>query len=140
MPSPRPTRRASEDGPAQSHAGPDLDADAIRDAFAAFGTVRVRRMFGGQGIFHDGLMFALEADGTLYLKADEADAPAYRQAGCTQFSYRKGDRDVAMNYWSVPLAALEEPEIMARWARMAHACARHRAARASQGRHSRPLM
>lgn len=101
-----------------------MDADAIRDAFSAFGPVQLRRMFGGHGVFRDGLMFALEADGTLFLKADEADAQAFRDAGCTQFAYHKGDRDVAMSYWSAPLAALEDPDIMAEWARRAHATAR----------------
>ncbi len=105
-----------------------MDAETIRDVFSGFGPVRLRRMFGGQGIFRDGLMFALEADGTLYLKADEADAPTFRAAGCTRFSYRKGDRDVAMGYWSAPLAALEDPEIMAQWAQAAYSCARRQVA------------
>ncbi len=38
---------------------------------AGFGPVTVRPMFGGAGIFRDGLMFALIADEVLYLKADE---------------------------------------------------------------------
>lgn len=110
-----------------------MDAETIRDVFSGFGPVRLRRMFGGQGIFRDGLMFALEADGTLYLKADEADAPTFRAAGCTRFSYRKGDRDVAIGYWSAPLAALEDPEIMAQWAQAAHACARRQVASDRKG-------
>lgn len=101
---------------------------------SAFGPVRLRRMFGGQGIFRDGLMFALEADGILYLKADDADAPAFREAGCEQFHYRKRDRDVAMGYWSAPLAALEDPDIMAQWAQRAHACAQRQAARKAGGK------
>ncbi len=111
-----------------------MDANAIRDAMSAFGPVHLRRMFGGLGVFRDGLMFALEADGTLYLKADDADAPAFRDAGCEQFLYRKSDRDVAMGYWSAPLAALEDPDIMAQWAHRAHACARRHAARKAGGK------
>lgn len=111
-----------------------MDADAIRDALSAFGPVELRRMFGGQGVFRDGLMFALEADGTLYLKADDMDAAAFREAGCEKFQYRKGDRDVAMGYWSAPLAALEDPDIMGQWARRAHACARRQAARKAGGK------
>ena len=48
-----------------------MDAEAIRDLFAALGPVRTRRMFGGQGIYAGELMFALEAGGELYLKADD---------------------------------------------------------------------
>ena len=91
-------------------------------------------MFGGCGVFRDGLMFALKADGILYLKADDADVAAFHKAGCEQFHYRKGNRDVAMGYWSAPLAALEDPGIMAQWARRAHACAQRQAARKARGK------
>ncbi len=102
-----------------------MDARAIADIFGAFGNVQVRRMFGGHGIFAEGVMFALEADGEIYLKADTDTAQAFAAEGCTRFTYRKGDRDVAMSYWSAPLAAHDDPEIMADWAKRAHACARN---------------
>ena len=54
-----------------------MDADAIRDLFQGLGEVRIRRMFGGQGVFSDELMFALEAGGELYLKADETSVGAF---------------------------------------------------------------
>ena len=38
--------------------------------FDAFGPVTVRKMFGGAGIYHEGLIFALEGDGEILLKAD----------------------------------------------------------------------
>ena len=50
-----------------------MDAEAIRELFAGFGPVVVRRMFGGAGIYAEGTMFALVADGVIYLKADEPD-------------------------------------------------------------------
>ncbi len=40
-----------------------MDADSIRDLFQGIGPVQIRRMFGGQGIYRDGMMFALEAGG-----------------------------------------------------------------------------
>ncbi len=36
-----------------------MDRDRIAEMFAAFGRVDVRRMFGGAGIYADGIMFAL---------------------------------------------------------------------------------
>ena len=47
-----------------------MDSEAIKDLFAAFGTVTVRRMFGGAGIYADGVMIAIAFDGEVYLKAD----------------------------------------------------------------------
>jgi DNA transformation protein len=38
-----------------------MESDDIIDLFAAFGRVNVRRMFGGFGIYADGIMFALAA-------------------------------------------------------------------------------
>jgi DNA transformation protein len=49
-----------------------MDADEVADIFASFGPVKCRRMFGGLGIYADGVMFALSGFGEIYLKADDA--------------------------------------------------------------------
>jgi DNA transformation protein len=46
----------------------------LPEVFELFGPVTIRKMFGGYGVYHDGLMFALVADDTLYLKADDENA------------------------------------------------------------------
>jgi DNA transformation protein len=48
--------------------------DYLHEVFGRFGPIHVRRMFGGYGIYHDGIMFGLVADDTLYLKADASTA------------------------------------------------------------------
>jgi DNA transformation protein and related proteins len=101
-----------------------VDADSIRDLFGALGPVRVRRMFGGQGVFRDELMFALEAGGELYLKADESSAGAFEDAGSRQFTYLKNGRPMPMSYWRLPDVALDDPEEAGRWGRLAVAAAR----------------
>jgi len=58
-----------------------VDADAIRDLFQGLGEVRIRRMFGGQGVFSDELMFALEAGGELYLKATRRASARFATPG-----------------------------------------------------------
>ena len=60
--------------------------DDIRDLFFAFGPVTVRRMFGGAGIYADGMMFALVADGVIYLKADEQNVPAFERENLPPFT------------------------------------------------------
>jgi TfoX/Sxy family transcriptional regulator of competence genes len=47
----------------------------IQDLLADFGPVSIRHMFGGAGIYADGVMFAILAEDTLYLKADEVSPP-----------------------------------------------------------------
>ena len=52
--------------------------DLLVDLFETVGKVGFRKMFGGLGVFRHGLMFALVADDTLYLKADETSAIAFK--------------------------------------------------------------
>ena len=54
------------------------DPDYISELFAAFGPVKVRRMFGGAGLFADGMMFGLIDDGVIYLKADARTISGFR--------------------------------------------------------------
>ena len=98
----------------------------VRDLFADFCPVTIRNMFGGAGVYADGVMFAILADDTLYLKTSAVSAFAYASEGMTPFKYTpRGKEPVAMSYWEVPPRLLEEPEELAAWAREAHriACA-----------------
>jgi DNA transformation protein and related proteins len=77
--------------------------------------VTARRMFGGHGLYRDGLMFALEADDTLYVKVDAGSASQFVACGCRPFVYTGGGRAVQMSYWTVPPECTESPAEMARW-------------------------
>jgi len=93
----------------------------VRDLFADFGPVTVRNMFGGAGVYADGVMFAILAEDTLYLKTDAVSAFAYASEGMRAFKYTpRGREPVALSYWEVPPRLLEEPEELASWAREAH--------------------
>jgi DNA transformation protein and related proteins len=100
-----------------------VDPEAIADLFAGVGPVRIRRMFGGQGVYSGNVMFALEADGELYLKTDPETVAAFRSAGSKPFVYEKRGRLTEMSYWRLPEAAADEPDEAARWARLALAAA-----------------
>ena len=80
-------------------------------------------MFGGAGIYRDGLMFALVANGQIYLKTDAAALPAFRQAGCLPFVFESKDRRVEMSYWSLPDEALDDSDSLRDWAYLAYAAA-----------------
>lgn len=97
-----------------------MDEDAIADLFAAFGPVAVRRMFGGAGLYADGLMFALWAGDAFYLKADAALAEDLKGRGSVPFSYvAKGVTRTMGGFWSVPEEALDDAEDLAALARRA---------------------
>ena len=84
---------------------------------------RLRRMFGGHGIFCDGVMFALIADDTLYLKVDDETKPAFLDAGSLPFLYDKAGKTVEMSYVTVPDEASEDVGELREWAHMALAAA-----------------
>jgi len=106
-----------------------LDPDYIDDLFAPVGPVRVRRMFGGQGIHFGDQMIALVADGVLHMKADAETIPAFEAAGSRPFTYlAKGRPRVITSYWTIPESALDEPEEFRSWAEMAVDAARRAAA------------
>ncbi|MDH3280738.1 MAG: TfoX/Sxy family protein [Gammaproteobacteria bacterium] len=91
----------------------------LTEMFAEFGRVQFRKMFGGYGVFYDGLMIGLVADEMLYLKADAQSAVRFRERDCAQFSYRKGEQQVSMSYYQAPPEVLEDPAELAAWARSA---------------------
>lgn len=105
-----------------------MDDAEIEERLQAIGRVTIRRMFGGKGIYSEGCIVALVVRGELLLKADEETMPLFEAAGSTRWSYaRAGKAPVAMPYFTVPDEALDDPDIMAQWARLARA-AGHRAA------------
>ncbi|MEP4380336.1 MAG: TfoX/Sxy family protein [Alphaproteobacteria bacterium] len=103
-------------------------AEHARDLLTSVGApfdqgTRLRRMFGGHGIFCDGVMFALIADETLYLKVDGETKPAFLEAGCESFTYDKGGKPVEMSYVTAPDDAAEDIDALRPWAHMALAAA-----------------
>ncbi|MCW5656320.1 MAG: TfoX/Sxy family protein [Burkholderiaceae bacterium] len=96
----------------------------VLELLAPLGAVRARRMFGGHGLYVDALFIALIAHDRLYLKADAASRPAFERAGSTPFAYSRRDpAAVALGYWSAPDEALDSPQAMGPWARLALAAA-----------------
>jgi DNA transformation protein len=105
-----------------------LDADFIRDLFAPFGPVTVRRMFSGAGIFADGLMFGLIVRDVIYLKADVASVADFEREGSGPFTYTRGKQsgrpsEHALPYWRLPERLYDDPDELAVWARRAFAAA-----------------
>jgi len=93
--------------------------DYLPEAFSAFGPISTRRMFGGHGVYHDGIMIGLIADDMLYLKVDEQSAAEFVASDLPQFKYPKGDKLVGMSYYQAPAEALEDPDEMRHWAQLA---------------------
>lgn len=83
------------------------------------GSVRVRRMFGGHGLYVDELFIAIIAFDRLYLKAGPETRARFEAAGCEPFVYNAKEKAVSLDYWTAPAEAMESPALMAPWGRLA---------------------
>ena len=105
-----------------------VDTEFIRDLFAQFRPVKVRRMFSGAGLYCDGMMFGLVVRGTIYLKADESSSADFVREGSGPFTYTRGKAsgrpsEHALSYWRPPDRLYDDPDELAVWAERALAIA-----------------
>ncbi len=104
--------------------------ERVLHLLAPLGDVRVRRMFGGRGLFLEGRMFALiSRNGGLFLKADEINKGEFEARGCLAHN------DIF--YFSTPDEALQSWEEMAPWAQGAVGAAERAAAKKSKRKSKR---
>ncbi len=97
-----------------------MDIPYLEDLFAPFGEVKVRKMFGGIGVFHRGLNFAGVMKDAFRFKADERTIADFKAEGMTQWEYeRKDGKIVSMGYWTVPERLLDDPDEFVIWAEKA---------------------
>jgi DNA transformation protein len=102
--------------------------DFVADAMAGIGDVRVKRMFGGAGVFKNDLMFALIAGDGLYFKVDDSNVADYEALDLEPFSYTKNNKVMQMSYRRAPEEVMDDRDEMMVWADKAY-----RAARAAKG-------
>lgn len=114
-------------------------ANYCSELLSAVGDAQAKRMFGGWGLYIDGVFVAIVVGETLYLKTDDQTQERFVAAGGTRFEYTARGKQHSSGYWSVPPEAMDSPALMAPWARLAlEAAVRAKAARAPKGRSSRP--
>jgi DNA transformation protein len=101
-----------------------MDNDEIEEMFSGLGPVSIRRMFGGKGVYHRGLIIGIELRGEMLLKSDAVSAPQFEAAGARRWSHDgKQGKAVKMPYWTIPEEAFDDPELMAGWVRLAYEAA-----------------
>jgi DNA transformation protein len=101
-----------------------MDHAEIEEMFSALGPVTIRRMFGGKGVYHRGLIVDVELRDEMLLKADAVSASQFEADGARQWTYDgKAGKVVRMPYWSIPEDAFDDPDAMADWVRLAYAAA-----------------
>lgn len=97
--------------------------DFLHEVFEPFGVITTRKMFGGYGVYHAGLMFGLVADDELYLKVDKLSIDEFNAAGLAAFEYTKNGKVMKMSYHKAPGDIYDDPEQATYWANLAYAAA-----------------
>jgi len=106
-----------------------------QDLLSGLGETAARGMFGGWGLYLDGRIFALVIDDRLYLKTDPETRPRFESAGAAPFAYTTKDgRHTVMSYWTAPDEAMESPDDLLPWARLAVEASRRAGAGKPAGR------
>lgn len=88
------------------------------------GPVTSRAMFGGYGLYLEGVMVALIAYEVLYFKVGDANRADYVEAGMKAFTYDGKGKPMKMSYVEVPGWVYEDLAVLQVWMEKAHAVAR----------------
>ena len=105
----------------------------VLEQLSAAGPMAARAMFGGVGLYCQGLFFGLIDDDTLYLKVDDATRADFERLGSQPFR-PFGDASHTMQYYELPAAVLEDREAVRPWVERALAAARRKVS----GKRKRP--
>ena len=92
-------------------------AEGLRDRISHLGDIRLKKMFGGHGVFVESTMFALvDRTGDIYFKGDDTNMALFTEAGSHKHS--------RMPYYYVPAEVLEDEDTLEGWAQSSMLVAR----------------
>ncbi len=99
------------------------DPHRFDDLFAEFGPIRLRRFFGGEGIYAGAVMIGMVFNDIVYFKTDDETRRAFAAEKTKPFSFHKGGELVVTSWFALPDRLYDDPDELARWARDALAVA-----------------
>ncbi len=91
--------------------------DFVLEQLGRVAPVTAKSMFGGVGLYAEGLFFALIAEDRLYFKVDDSTRPDFERLGMEPF--RPYGEEGAMGYYEVPADVVEDSTQLASWMRKA---------------------
>lgn len=95
----------------------------IIEILEPFGNIRVRKMFGGYGVYKNTLIFALIIDNELYFKADLETAKYFKSQELEPFTYQAKGKLIALSYYKIPPEIFEDKELLIKYFNMAYSSA-----------------
>jgi len=95
----------------------------LLEMLEGFDAVSAKAMFGGHGIYLNGLISAIVVDDILYIKADPTSRKIFEMRGLTQFSYMKNGKKCFMSYYMAPEESIDNSEALTSWAQKGYEAA-----------------
>ena len=92
----------------------------LLELLESLGDIQARAMFGGFGIYRQGLMFGIVEDDALYLKVDDKNLSDFESKGMKPFTYKRQGKEVALSYYQVPYEAIDDTEHLCELAKKAY--------------------
>ena len=89
----------------------------VLEQLAALPALRPNRMFGGIGLYSDGIFFGLIDDDTLFFKTNDSNIAAYRDRNMPRFMPFPDRPEAVLGYHQVPADVIEDAETLVAWAR-----------------------
>lgn len=86
----------------------------VLDQLEGLGSITVKKMFGGAGLYLDNVFFALIADDILYFKVDNSNRQDYENAEMERFR-PFGEKSHIMHYYEVPIDVLDDRDKLKIW-------------------------
>src|SRR5262245_43705970 len=94
--------------------------DFLQDQLQGLGLITTRRMFNGDAMYCDDVVFALVLRDVLHFKVDDGNPDAYEPEGLEPFIYQARGKSVRVEaYRRVPERLFDDPDEMLTWARAA---------------------
>ena len=96
------------------------DPHRFDDLFIEFGPIRLRRFFGGEGIYAGDTMLGMVFNNdTVYFKTDAGTRKAFDAEKSKPFTFYKGKELITTTWLSLPDRLYDDPDELAQWARAA---------------------
>jgi DNA transformation protein len=88
----------------------------IHDLLGNIAGISARAMFGGHGLYLDGVIFGIIADDQIFFKTDKITQAKYEALGSKPFTYAVGKtKSVSMSYWELPAEIMDDPNELRKW-------------------------
>lgn len=90
----------------------DADIAFTKELFSDLGDITTRKMMGGPCLYARGTIFSIiHSSGKIYLKGAGDFIPKLEAMDAVRWTYpRKDGKITGMPYWTLPEAALDDPE------------------------------